>query len=208
MLRPFAWDSCDMNERYFEEYKDLAARGLKKAAGEALARFIGSFRNDEERIEWTVRYLDRLCPSKDWTYIRFELYNDVLFPALIILYRRKDPRAPLWLALTSSTSGPGYHDDLADKTHKSLLLEAYVASGKSDDTRNALLTSILEAFDYKTHEWPSGILMSADDTFEGLRSDLRLASKLDESKRHEAEILRYQEMVDLYEERLRDEGFI
>jgi hypothetical protein len=80
-----------------------------------------------------------------------------------------------------------------------LLKEAYELAPSSEEIRSGLLRSLLRGFEYMAHEWPAGILYSADKPWQtqywGVLADIRLARELDTSGAHSHEIAEFEQKV-------------
>ena len=86
-----------MNSSHYERYKSFISKGLRKEAGAEIRLFIDSFADAAERKAFARWFLE----NEDFGHkIRHELYEAVIFPALVDGYGERDPWSSYWLART------------------------------------------------------------------------------------------------------------
>lgn len=195
-----------MNSALYEGYLALLAEGRRKDAGLMLDAFLRSFNTSKEREQWADTFL------KTHTYgarVRHEVYADLIFPVLLAGSKRNDAWSLYWLAGTSQNlyTAHGLHEQINFKHEISLLKDAYAIDCKSSEVCKALLKSLLDYFDYASHEWPAGILWGSDgatlDQCNEIMSEVTLARELDRERAYALPIDEFESKLKRYQERLR-----
>lgn len=195
-----------MNSALYEGYLALLAEGRRKDAGLMLGAFLRSFNTSEEREQWAHTFL------KTHTYsarVRHEVYAELIFPVLLAGSKRNDAWSLYWLAGTIQNlySARGLYEQIKFEDKISLLKTAYAIDRKSSEVRKALLKSLLDYFDYASHEWPDGILWGNDgatlDQCNEIMSEVTLARELDRECAYALSIDEFESKLKRYQERLR-----
>lgn len=137
----------DQRAAQFDEYLRLYTRGLKAEAKAALQEFIEGFSGLAEKIAWTDRNFDTLVHNRH-ARIRHELYESVVFPALLHGFEADDPQAKFRLAASEQNllSAQHLHAKIGYRSGLDLLTEAYTADPENEQYQDALLQSLLADF--------------------------------------------------------------
>jgi hypothetical protein len=146
-----------MNTEHFKRFKDLLERGQRAEAASAIREFVASFSTLEEKSIWSREHLSGIHSKEK---IRHELYEGVIFPALLDGYKRAEPWSLLWLARTSQYlyRSESLWSQVDGKT-STQLLKAYLELCPDDEeVRSELLSKMIDWMRYSIHEWPAGIL--------------------------------------------------
>jgi hypothetical protein len=194
-----------MNSALYEGYLALLAEGRRKDAGSMLDAFLRSFNSSEEREQWTRTFL------KTHTYgarVRYEIYAELIFPVLLAGSKRNDAWSLYWLAGTCQNlySAHRLYELIKFKRKTDLLKDAYAINRTSSEVCEALLKSLLDDFDYASHEWPAAILWSPEratpDQYTEIMSEVALARELDRECAYALSIDEFESKVKQYKERL------
>lgn len=152
-----------MQPEYFEQYCDLKQRGLKQEARKLLLAFISSFQDLAEKTAWTKAYL-HIWEKENAHKIRYELYEAVIFPALLHGYRQQELWGVKGLIQTAQNfyQAPQLWSQIDQKTDWTLLEEAQALAPDDESLRQQLISKNIRWFDFCQHEWPAGILYGQD----------------------------------------------
>ena len=170
-----------MNEAYYARFCELREKGLGTEAREQLLCFISSFESEDEKSDWTRKFLE----LHSYGYkVHHELYTEVIFPVLFDGYERGEIWSLKWLARTSDNLlafRSGW--EKVGKGSYELLKDCYQACPRDPEIQRDLLAELIRGFHYCIHEWPSGILCGANATTvedcDEILQDIQLAHKLD-----------------------------
>lgn len=196
-----------MDATLFEKYTELNAVGRKSEAKAAMVQFVASFASLGEKQAWSRDHLQSL-EINGGGRVRHELYEGVIFPALLEGYRRNDAWSLFWLAKTIQNlfSAQQLHKLVDRKSDLDLLMQAFALDEGSTEIRDALLRRLVSEFEYCEHEWPSGILYGLDGATpvecDLLMDELSLARKLDTEGRFAGFLWRFERRLELYRARL------
>ena len=149
-----------MERSHYEKYLEASAQGLKAQAKTQILLFVGSFHSHAEKQAWVRDNIDSL-PSGS---LRHELFEHVVLPVLMDGYMRGDPESMRLLAAFSQNLYK-VKEAWAKMEHVSprLLLErAHRLAPESEKVASALLDEYLQFFGHCDHEWPLGILFTAN----------------------------------------------
>ncbi|WP_338831268.1 hypothetical protein [Bradyrhizobium sp. 27S5] len=194
-----------MNSALYEDYLARLSEGRRKDAGLILVAFLRSFNSSEEREDWTHTFLET------HTYgarVRHEIYAELIFPVLLAGNKRNDAWSLYWLAGTCENlyTARGLHEQIKFKNKIDLLKDAYAIERNSSEVCEALLKSLLDYFDYASHEWPAGILWGHDGATlkqcNEIMSEVTLARELDRECAHALSIDEFESKVNQYKKRL------
>ena len=190
-----------------EHYKDFVRyrdQGLKEKATEAITQFIDSFENYEEKELWTIEYLSKrdkyICER---TEIRYELFEEVLFPVLLKGYNDKDVEFMLWLAKLCQDlyRNEKVWEKINRVTEEEILEECYHLEPDNEVIRKWLLKLKIRGVEYSIHEWPDGILYGHNgatiDECNIMLDELPLIKKLDKNNEH-------QELIQDFEDKMKE----
>lgn len=146
---------------YYKQYLHYKAVGFRSEARANLQQFIDSFVSITEKEQWTREFLEA---GEYGHKIRYELYEEVVFPALLNGYQRKDPWSVLWLARTAQNlyKVKHLHEQIDLKTDFGLLKECYLLDPNNIEIRKDLLNIQVQWLQYCIHEYPTGILYGND----------------------------------------------
>lgn len=199
--------SQEMQPEYFEQYCDRKQRGLKQEARKLLLAFIASFQDLAEKTDWTKAYLhswDRENEPK----IRYELYEAVIFPALLHGYRQQELWGFKGLVQTAQNlyQAPQLWSQIDQKTDWVLLAEAQALAPDDESLRQQMISNNIRWFDYCQHEWPAGILYGPDGASIAECEDILQAVEktrvLDCDRNHKTFLDQFESKVQTYQRRL------
>jgi hypothetical protein len=196
-----------MELEYYEQYLHLKTVGLRSEARQRLQQFINSFNSIAEKEQWTRQFLE----AEEYEYgykIRHELYERVVFPALLNGYQRYDPWSVLWLARTAQNfyKARHLHEQIDFKTEYGLLKECYLLAPSNSAVHKDLLSIQIQWFQYCIHEYPTGILYGSNgatiNECQEILSEIEFLRKLDTEKTQEKFLNEVQSKVLEYLSRL------
>lgn len=141
----------------YEAYKRQLETGRRKEAAQTLSYFIKSFSGLIEKKQWTEAFLGGWQDSHK---IRHELYEHVIFPALLDSYRRSEPWGVRWLARTIQNlhQADVLWEQVDRKSTHEFLGQLLSIDPFDEDAKRELLASHIGWLRYSGHEWPAGIL--------------------------------------------------
>jgi hypothetical protein len=176
-----------MKLEYYKQYLHLKTVGLRAEARQNLLQFINSFASFAEKEQWTRQFLE--TEEHEYGYkIRHELYEGVVFPALLKGYQNQDPWSILWLARTARNfeQARHLHEQIDLKTGHELLKECYSIDPSNAEVQTDLLRMQVRGFEYCIHEDPAGILSGQDgatiDECQEILAEIEFVRKLDPEK--------------------------
>jgi hypothetical protein len=149
--------------------------------------FCQSFATPEEKAQWTRPFLEA---GEYGHRIRHELYEHVVFPALLAGYENNDFWSTVWLARTTQNvyAAKALHEKIGYATQTALLRRCHELDPSNEAVRNELLDQQLAWFAYCIHEWPAGVLYGHDGaTVEQCREileEIAYTRSLDVKSRH------------------------
>lgn len=189
-----------LNIEHFHEFRRCLESGRRADAARSVNAFIGSFAGLDEKIAWTKAFLDARDVSDR---IRHELYENVVFPALLDGYRRGDTWSLWWLARTMQNL---YASEILWRQVDFLTAEAFLRAlllqhPDHEDARRALLARLVDGLRYAVHEWPRGILYGRDGATLTECDDL--GATLAEARRLDSEQV-YSNFLDDFQRKLRE----
>ncbi|MHC5738425.1 hypothetical protein [Nostoc sp.] len=198
-----------MELEYYKQYLHCKTLGFRSQARQHLQQFITSFASFTEKELWTHEFLENQeCEYGD--RIRYELYEQVVFPVLLSGYLKRDPWSVLWLARTAQNfyKVKHLHKQINFKTDYGLLKECYLIAPSNNQVHKDLLNVQIRWLQYCIHEYPSGILYGAVngatiDECQEILSEVEFARKLDVEKNQDKFFNEVQSKVLEYIVRLR-----
>ncbi|MEH1787339.1 hypothetical protein [Nostoc sp.] len=179
-----------MKLEYYEQYLHSKTVGLHSQAKQNLKWFIASFASMTEKQQWTRQFLE----TQKYEYgnkISYELYEEVVFPALFRGYQNRDFWSALWLARTAQNlyKVKHLHEQINFKTDYELLKECYLLDRSNSDVHKDLLSVQIRWLQYCIHEYPTGILYGVNgatiDECHEILSEIEFIRELDVEKIHE-----------------------
>ena len=193
-----------MKPQLHEQFVNLKNVGKKEEARRALNAFIASFDSFEEKRVWTKIFLK----TEGYDHkIRYELYEQIVFPVLLDGYEKRDVWSTLWLARTlqNCCSSKKLYEQIEFKSPHRLFREAYDLE-PNEETRKELLNADINWFSYSQHEWPWGILWGKDgatlDECQNILSVIIFTRSLDTEQIYTSHIDDYENKVQQYIVRL------
>jgi hypothetical protein len=171
-----------MISKYFDQYSQLHQLGRRTEAAAAIRSFVESFSSTDEKRSWSETYL---AAHPKGHRIRHELYEQVIFPALLEGYRRSDPWSLRCLANTCENlySCRRLWQEVECKGEIQFLENLLELCPNDEDARAQLLSCYVDQLRYAAHEWPAGILYGCDgatlEECKEIRAELERARGLD-----------------------------
>lgn len=150
-----------MNPDLFKKFRSQLDNGLRDDAAGTMAEFIASFADVEEKRLWVRDFLDnRPLEGK----VRYELYEQLIFPVLLDGYRRSDPWSLRWLCKTAQNLYRARHlwEQIDYKTEHGILVDLVRLCPDDAVLRAELLSKNIDWLRHAVHEWPAGILYGMD----------------------------------------------
>jgi hypothetical protein len=197
-----------MKLEHYKQHLHLKTVGLRAEARQNLLQFINSFTSLTEKERWTHQFLE----AEEYKYghtICHELYEEVVFPALLKGYQEHDPWAILWLAHTAKNlyKARHLHEQIGLKTDYTLLKEYHSLNPSNSEVQKDLLSTQIRWFRYCIHEYPTGILYGSNgatfDECQEILAEIEFARKLDTKKNQEKFLSEVQSKVLEYITRLK-----
>jgi hypothetical protein len=193
------------DEKLYEEYLRWQSLGVKAKATAALRAFLDSFHDLAAKAAWTDANLEGLKSNRH-ARIRHELFEEVIFPVLLIRFQAAEPEAMYLLAQFRHNlySASHLHRQIGSLGAEDLLRSANAKAPGEDRYRRGLLKALLEHFGYLDHEWPAGILVDVRDpsSWHALLEDIRLARDLDHAGEKADRLDQFEARVLAYESRI------
>ncbi|MBN3892325.1 MAG: hypothetical protein HWQ43_25330 [Nostoc sp. JL31] len=198
-----------MELEYYKQYLHCKTLGFRSQARQHLQQFITSFASFTEKELWTHEFLENQQCEYEYG-IRYELYEQVVFPVLLSGYQKRDPWSVLWLARTAQNfyKVKHLHKQINFKTDYGLLKECYLLAPNNNEVQKGLLSVQIRWLQYCIHEYPTGILYGSVngatiDECQEILSEVEFARKLDVEKIQEKFFNEVQSKVLEYIVRLR-----
>jgi hypothetical protein len=156
-----------MDETHYREYLSCQAKGLKREAKTAIGRFIASFVDNAERVEWTQHFL---ASHRYGDAVRGELYELIIFPVLLEAVRQGSASGYFGMAATHQSlyRAKWLWQKLAGDrwpVELDLLRECKRIDPAYPGVDTALIDSIIKDLRFAVHELPSGLLASPQAIF-------------------------------------------
>ncbi|MEH2376036.1 hypothetical protein [Nostoc sp.] len=199
-----------MELEYYKQYLHYKKLGFRTQARQHLQQFIASFASFAEKELWTYKFLETQEYEFGWHIIRYELYEQVVFPVLLSGYQKRDHWSVLWLARTANNfyKVKHLHKQIDFKTDYGLLKECYLLAPNNNEVHKDLLSIQIRWLQYCIHEYPTGILYGAVngatiDECQEILSEIEFARKLDVEKNQEKFLNEVQSKILEYIVRLR-----
>ncbi|GAX42028.1 hypothetical protein NIES4075_30260 [Tolypothrix sp. NIES-4075] len=176
-----------MEIEYYKQYLHCKTVGLRSQAKQNLENFIASFASIAEKEQWTCQLLE----TQEYEYgnrISYELYEEVVFPALLRGYQNRDSWSVLWLARTAQNlyKAKHLHEQINFKTYYELLKECYLLDPSNAEVHKDLLSVQIRWLQYCIHEYPTGILYGVNgatiDECHEIVSEIEFIRELDVEK--------------------------
>jgi hypothetical protein len=193
-----------MNKSLYERFKHLKAQHLRAEAAEAMADFIKSFVSSEEKSSFTHWFFKNDFDGKK---IRHDLYEHVLFPALLEAYNSSDPWA---IKVLADTEGNLYEAkplwaQIGYKTRLNLLRQYLKLRPNDYSARHGVLSEQINSFRYCEQEWPTTIIYGQNDATEAeckkIAEEINSARELDLEKKYKSYIDEFEYRLDKYRKR-------
>lgn len=194
-----------MDLSQYEDFKQALASGNKAAAASFVRPFISSFASLEGKVTWSRWYFEN---ERFGHRIRHEIYEGIIFPALLDGYKNSDPWSIKWLARTAQNlySAKQLWAQIGGKTEEGLLRQLFALCPTDVEVRVELLSNLIKSFEYMIHEWPAGILYSHNGaTAEEcliIHADIDFARQLDVSFNHLQFLDDFSDKLCVYQKRI------
>lgn len=187
----------------YEKFKIACKTKVKADEKRFAAEFVQSFRDDDERLAWTRTFLETVDASQK---IRFELFEGIVFPALLSEYRAGSVWAGIWLARTfeNIVNSEATSRHFEGVTQAQLFEECLAKDPANDEVRMALVDAKVESMEYAVHAWPRRVIYAEGETSVDFLSDVARSRELDKESRHAAFFDRVEKI--LLEDRTRVKG--
>ena len=187
-----------MDISLYEDFLAKAAQGRRKDASVSLGAFIRTLDTLVKKQHFTEWLLAQQTGRQRAS--RHELRTEVVEPALLDGYAKGDAWSTYWLAMVGAPR-------LTGKTRLDLLKQCLSSDWQPARVRQSLLSELLRGFQYAAHEWPAGILWSADGATDEqcnlILSDVGLARELDADSKHAALLNDFEDKVRRYQAHLK-----
>ncbi len=177
-----------MELEHYKQYLHCKKLGFRSQAKQHLQQFITSFASFTEKELWTHGFLENQQCEYEYG-IRYELYEQVVFPVLLSGYQKRDPWSVLWLARTAQNfyKVKHLHKQINFKTDYGLLKECYLLAPSNNEVQKGLLSVQIRWLQFCIHEYPTGILYGSVngatiDECQEILSEVEFARKLDVEK--------------------------
>jgi len=198
-----------MNIQFYNEFIDCSRKNLKTKAKEYINKFINSFDNFKEKELWTMKYLPNLEKTHDG-YIRYELFEEIVFPVLWNGYKNKNISLMIWLVKLSENyyRNRKILEEINYKTDLEIIKECYEMDCDNNEIIDLYLSIEIRGINYAMHEWPSCILIGTSNTnLEDCEKELSevipIIKKLDRQKKYTDYINDYENKLKKYIKRLK-----
>lgn len=195
-----------MNADLYEQFVSLKNLGKKAEAKAALGLFVASFETLVEKRIWVYSFLEA---GEYGHRVRYEIYENLVYPVLLDGYLKGDATSVAWFARTASNlyTIKSLHPLLKHKTDFALFKEAYRLD-PNERIGTVLLSTLINWFSFSQHEWPAGILYGMDGTdiqqCEDILREIKFARSLDHQRKYEGYLSEFEAKVHEYIERLRE----
>jgi hypothetical protein len=200
-----------MVPEHFDRFIQLHESGRRSEAATAIRAFVESFSNLKEKRLWSENYL---AAQQYGHKIRHDLFEDVVFPALLDGYLRSDPWSLRWLAKVTKNLYQSEHlwQQVGSKSSYTYLRELLALCPDDEAARIELLSYHVKWIEYGVHEWSFlGVILHGNDAAklhqcDELREDLAYARKLDRDNKYAEFFLKYESQLAEYISRLASAG--
>lgn len=183
-----------MDPGLYEQFKFACKTKVKADEKRFVALFVRSFRDHGERLAWTRAFLETIDHRGK---IRYELYDGIVFPALLAEYRAGSAWAALWLARTFENilTSDSMSRHFEGVSQVQLFQECLDKDPTNDEVRMALLDAKVESMDYAVHAWPRGVIYAEGETSVEFLAEVALSRALDKEGRHTAFLDRVEKIL-------------
>lgn len=194
-----------MNQALFEQYEVAREQGNKPLAASLIASFVETFATDDEREQWTRWYFDNRATRH---VIRHEVFEQVIFPALLTGYQRSDPWCIEMLERCDQNLYRAKHlwAQIGHQTGMQMAERLLALRPEDRQAKTRVLEYLINGFRYSEHEWPAGILYGSDGATacqcDEILLDVRRARTLDEACVHSSFLSQFEARVQQYRQRL------
>lgn len=198
-----------MKEELYEQYLTYKNLGVKSKAKSTLNQFILSFTSFEEKEEWVWDHIEKL-PTKKNGCIRYEIFNEMVFPVLLKGYKENSFRATLLMSkfIHNINQSQKAIKELGHISEEKLLEKCSELDPSNEEVRHLRLKQFINWLDFSQHEWPSGILYGMDgasiDQCHEIEQSLETIKKLDIEKQYTSYIQDYRKKLHLYMDRIQE----
>lgn len=194
------------NLQLYEAFEQQLSAGRRKEAAQAITRFVQSFSGLDEKRQWTEAFLSGWKGSHK---IRHELYEQVIFPALLDSYQRSELWGIRWLARTARNlyQASALWEQIDRKSEYQLLDQLLSITPHDAEARAELLAVQIDWLRHCGHEWPSGILYGNDGATlrqcAEIEQAVTKARALDLCRNYSAFLTEFEAKLDEYVSRLK-----
>ncbi|MBK9575438.1 MAG: hypothetical protein IPO40_00025 [Fibrobacteres bacterium] len=192
-----------MDLALYEKFKIACKSKVKADEKRFAAEFVQSFRDDDERLGWAKGFLETVDGRQK---IRHELYEGIVFPALLAQYRAGSVWAGIWLARTfgSIVDSDATSRHFEGVTQVQLYEECLAKDPSNDQVRMALVDAKVESMEYAVHAWPRRVIYAEGETSVEFLAEVARSREQDKESRHTAFFDRVEKI--LLEDRTRVKG--
>jgi tetratricopeptide (TPR) repeat protein len=190
-------------DAYFKEYKKYESAGLRAKAKEALCNFINSFECLAEKETWVDENVSKL-ELNGCSCVRYELFEEIIFPVLWKGYENKDIGRMKILAEMEQNchQNERIREKMNNMTARDIIKECYRLDPNDREVQETYLNLEIHRISIGMHEMPIGILFDDPDNWEEecrqtLNGEIPFIRKLDTENK-------YQDVINEYENALRD----
>ncbi|MHC9544085.1 MAG: hypothetical protein AB9903_31615 [Vulcanimicrobiota bacterium] len=183
--------------------------GIKAKAKKSLRQFIVSFSgNMEEMRQWVWAYLDDYEVSR-FSWMRYEIFVDLVFPVLLEGYHEKDFKSTMWLGLLINNlmQAQSLYEKIDYRDDFDLLEECYIREPENRKVIDVLFFRIIKLLEYCEHEWPNGIpyhsIGATLEQCDKLRHYLELAREMDKESKNIEFLEQFENRLEQYEIRMK-----
>jgi hypothetical protein len=195
-----------VNRDLYDQFKELKARHLQAEASKAMADFLRSFASIEEKRTFTYWFFKNDFDGKK---VRRDLYENVLFPALVQGYKNTDPWSIKALAETEENlyEAKQLWAQIGYKT-KLLLLRQYLSLRPNDYiARRRVLTEQINSLRYCEQDWPATIIYGQQEATETecnkISEEIAFARKLDVENKYKSYLEEFGAKLEKYRKRFK-----
>ena len=169
----------------YEQFKFACKTKVKADEKKFVALFVQSFQNDEERLSWAKSFLGAAGSRGK---IRYELYEGIIFPALLSEYKNGSAWAGLWLARTFENilTSEALSQHFEGITPVQLYQECLDKDPTNDEVRGELVDAKVESMEYAIQPWPKRVIYADGETAVEFLAEVALARALDKECLHTA----------------------
>ncbi|TVM33688.1 hypothetical protein [Oceanidesulfovibrio marinus] len=199
-----------MDITLYESFTDADEKGLKDRAKAFLRAFIDSFADEKEKEIWVWRYLEGIDVFREYIKLRYEIFEELVFPVLFRGFQSDHQKSLMWLGLLIPNLNQSMvAEDVREEIIESKCLVKAVELDPEDYVAKAvLLLRLIDAFEYVQHEWPNGLvyyykIFDLQKCAE-FKSKVALARELDVKKQYGEFLDKFEERIKTYERRFRE----